>query len=560
MAIIYRTAESRRDMEQIFCLNYETFVEEIPQHEPNEARLLVDRFHEENTYVVAMDGDRLAGMLAVRGRRPFSLDAKIEDFERLLPGRPERMVEIRLLAVDKAYRGTRLLHGLIRYLDRYMETQEYEMAVISGTTRELKLYEHLGFVPFGGLVGSGQALYQPMYLTPATYEASRAYELIRQSVSFLAGPVEIRPAVTQGLLRRPIPHRSRAFRRLQESVSRKLKAMTGADAVHIMLGSGTLANDVVAGELRRTGGRGLILVNGEFGHRLLRHAERWELNYDVLESPYGEPFDYKRVEAAAEQGNYTWMWAVHGETSTGVLNDLERLKAIAGRYQLKLAADCVSSLGAVPVNLSGVNWASSVSGKALGSYTGLSFVLEGSAGQGEGRGESEDQGESEGEGEKTSSLGIPPYVDAALYRFAEGVPFSQSSNLLGAMDAALDVYEQGEPYAVVSERGRLLRESVEAMGLRVLAAPEHQTPYLVTVVLPERLSSRELGEHMAFQGFELQYESEYLLARNWVQIACLGALKNSDMRRMLEHLRLYVQGQANQPEQAAVSRMAFVME
>ncbi|WP_159881898.1 GNAT family N-acetyltransferase [Paenibacillus puerhi] len=526
MAIRYRTAETQRDMEQIFRLNYETFVEEIPQHEPNEARLLVDRFHAENTYILAVDGERVAGMLAVRDRRPFSLEEKIDGFEGLLPFRPERMVEIRLLAVDKAYRGSRLLYGLIRYLDRYMESRDYEMAVISGTTRELRLYEHLGFIPFGGLVGSEQARYQPMYMTPSSYESSRAYGLIQKAVSFMAGPVEIIPEVTRALLRRPIPHRSQAFLRLHETVRRKLAALTGAGSVDILLGSGTLANDAIAGELRRTGGRGLILANGEFGQRLLRHAQRWELEHDSLTAAYGEPYDYGQVEAAVEKGAYAWLWFVHGETSTGVLNDLERLKAIARRHGLSLAADCVSSLGAVPLDLSGVRWASGVSGKALGSYTGLSFILRGM--------------QDTPLADAAATPGIPPYVDASLYHHAEGVPFSQSSNLLAALQAALSVYEHGDPFGVQSARLDRMRDAVEALGLQVLASREHQTPYMLTLVLPERLASRRLGEYMGDQGFELQYESEYLLARNWVQMACMGGLKDRDLSRMLEHLSLYV--------------------
>ena len=38
-------------------------------------------------------------------------------------------------------------------------------AVISGTTRQLRLYKKIGFVPFGPLVGSANASYQPMYIT-----------------------------------------------------------------------------------------------------------------------------------------------------------------------------------------------------------------------------------------------------------------------------------------------------------------------------------------------------------------------------------------------------------
>jgi len=71
--LTYKIATEPREFELIHRLNYETFVEEIPQHAANPTGRLVDRFHDENTYVVCMNGDELTGMIALRGRRPFSL-------------------------------------------------------------------------------------------------------------------------------------------------------------------------------------------------------------------------------------------------------------------------------------------------------------------------------------------------------------------------------------------------------------------------------------------------------------------------------------------------------
>ena len=60
------------EFEAIHRLNYRTFVEEIPQHAPNPDGRLVDRFHAENRYVIALQGRHLAGMLALRAARPRS--------------------------------------------------------------------------------------------------------------------------------------------------------------------------------------------------------------------------------------------------------------------------------------------------------------------------------------------------------------------------------------------------------------------------------------------------------------------------------------------------------
>ena len=156
-------------LEQVHRLNYATFVEEIPQHPPNPERRLVDRFHAENTYLVCLDGETLAGMAAVRDRRPFSLDGKVDNLDAIMP--PDRPVcEVRLWAVAPRYRDATVMLGLRDQLWDYCTGRGYALAVISGTTRQARLYGHLGFVPFGPLVGTEEAPYQPMFFRFADHD------------------------------------------------------------------------------------------------------------------------------------------------------------------------------------------------------------------------------------------------------------------------------------------------------------------------------------------------------------------------------------------------------
>src|ERR1700704_3747434 len=141
------------EFEQIHALNHQTFAEEIPQHPRSPSRRLVDRFHDENVYVIGVRGDRVAGMVAIRERRPFSLDQRLPDLESFLP--PGRaMCELRLLAVERGDRRGRLLPLMFAFVWKYCLGKGFDLALISGTTRQLKLYAHMGFVPFGPLVGT----------------------------------------------------------------------------------------------------------------------------------------------------------------------------------------------------------------------------------------------------------------------------------------------------------------------------------------------------------------------------------------------------------------------
>lgn len=174
----FKIATEDWEFEQIHRLNYRTFVEEIPQHQPNIERRLVDKFHHENTYLICLDGTKLQGMVATRDKRPFSLDDKLANLDNHLP--PYRSIcEFRLLAIEKDCRHAAILQGLAMVLGQYCEDRDYDLAVMSGTVKQARLYRHLGFVPFGPLVGTPEAQFQPMYLTRAAYE--RLKQRLRRS-------------------------------------------------------------------------------------------------------------------------------------------------------------------------------------------------------------------------------------------------------------------------------------------------------------------------------------------------------------------------------------------
>ena len=160
----FRVASADWEFEQIHRLNYRTFVEEIPQHPPNGERRLVDKFHAENTYGICVQEGRVVGMLAWRAHRPFSLDQKLPDLDGYLPpGR--KPCEIRLLAVEMECRRGPVFHGLLTLLAENFARQGHDLALITGVLKQRRLYQRLGFVPFGPVLGSGPATFQPMQLS-----------------------------------------------------------------------------------------------------------------------------------------------------------------------------------------------------------------------------------------------------------------------------------------------------------------------------------------------------------------------------------------------------------
>lgn len=512
--LVFKFASEDWEIEQIHRLNYRTFVEEIPQHKASPTHRLVDKFHAENTYLICLNDQKLVGMLAARGNRPFSLNQKLPDLDAHLP-KGRTVCEIRLLAIDKQFRGSRggqILSGLLALLWQHGVEKGYDLAIISGTMRQLRLYQHLGFVPFGPLVGTGDAQFQPMYVTLETFEVT-AREFLRSSpaksfqpsaVNFLPGPVAIRREVRRAFEQAPESHRADSFKREFQDTQQMICDLTHAARVGLFLGSGTLANDVVAAQLSLLPGPGVVLSNGEFGSRLIDHARRARLRFEAVEFPWGQPIDLDAVRRRLSPvPSPAWVWCVHCETSTGVLNDVNALKTLCAECGVKLCLDCISSFGTLPVNLAGVYLASGASGKGLRSYPGVSMVCHQHAAQ-------------------PAPDRLPRYLDLGFYAQQDGIPFTFSSNLLHALHAAVRGVDWERRFSEVAETASWLRTKLVEMGFNVVGLSTRTSPAVFTLELSPELNSVTVGNLMQEAGFLLSYNSEYLKHRNWIQICLMG--------------------------------------
>jgi aspartate aminotransferase-like enzyme len=504
----FKIASEPWELEAIHRLNYKTFVEEIPQHARNPEERLVDKFHAENTYAICLQGDQLVGMVAGRGQRPFSLDVKLPELDKHLPA-GRKPLEVRLLSVEKKFRNGFVFSKLVGLIAHHFREQGYDLAIISGTMRQLRLYKHLGFVPFGPMVGTGDAQFQPMYLTLETFLqmakqlSPPSAEVNRILASYLPGPVDVHEEVRKAFERAPVSHRSDIFTADFKMTRRLLCELAGAQSVEILLGSGSLANDAVGGQILLLGKPGLVLSNGEFGDRLINHATRLDPEFDAMQFPWGEPFKSEAINEHLEKhSEIEWVWAAHCETSTGILNDLGALRGMCTARGIKLCLDCISSLGTVPVNLSGVYLASCVSGKGLAAFPGLSMVFYNH--------------------DLTPSDSIPRYLDLGYYAAQAGIPFTHSSNLVYALLTALQRTCWKDKFAQIEEVSEWLRGRVRELGFQIVAPDTSTSPAVVTIVLPPEVSSRSVGWLLQQEGYLLSYKSEYLLKRNWIQICLMG--------------------------------------
>ncbi|MBM3987854.1 MAG: aminotransferase class V-fold PLP-dependent enzyme [Planctomycetes bacterium] len=534
--LVFKLAADADEIDQVQALHYRTFVEEIPQHPPNDARRHVDRFHANNIYVIGKLGGRVIATLALRGQRPFSLDSKVPSLDRFLP-QGHLPVEVRLLAVEREFRRTAVFAALLEHGVRHALSEGFDLGVISGTTRELKLYRHMGFTPFGPLVGTPDAEYQPMYVTLDRFcENARGNPALGRIVqpllerpnelNFLPGPVTPTPAVRAALAAPPISHRSAEFVENLREVRAKLCRIARARDVQVLVGSASLGNEVIAAQLSLVPSRGLVLANGEFGERLVSQSRRARLDFAVLSRPWGAELELADVSRALERippGG--WIWFVHHETSTGILNPLRELVSMAQQRGVRACVDCVSSLGVVDVDLRGVHLASSTSGKGLAAYPGLSLVFHDFA--------------PEPEPER-----LPGYLDLGHWATHDSIPHTHSSNLVAALATALhDITE--ERMARIAAQSRWLRDEFAHLGFTLPAPERSACPAIVTLVPPQGVSAFGLGEDLDRRGFWTSYRSDYLVERGWLQVALIGDPSRATLEKLVRVLGHVVRRRAS---------------
>jgi aspartate aminotransferase-like enzyme len=516
-----KIADQDWEFEEICKLNHETFSEEIPQHQVTENGLLVDKFHSENQYIICLHEQELIGMIALRSNRPFSLDAKIDNLDNYLPPH-KSLCEIRLLVVKPAYRGTRAFYALYKRAFAEFVKNKYDYAVMSGILAQQKLYKSIGFVPFAHVVGE-LVKFQPMYSCPNYFFHSRhkqsAFSNRNKVLNLLPGPVNIKEIIAEEFKNAHESHRSPAFKDKYTSITKALCNFVNAEQVQILNGSGTLANEVMLAHLSTLAIKGLILSNGEFGNRIIHQANCHKLDFIAHKIDYGNEFSLDDILRTLNNNEIKWLFFVHCETSTGILNNFEKLIKICTNRGIYVLVDCISTFGIIPLDLSTVYMASASSGKALGSYAGLSMIFHKNM-------------------MESAKKTIPVYLDLRHYISKKGIPFTLNSNALYALGTALDVIDIHSKYHKIKELGTKVRHEIQNLGFDIDDTDTHTIhPAIITVRLSATLNSVNVGRWLEEKNIYVNYNSDYLIQHNTIQICLFSDIEYEDIDYFIQTLK-----------------------
>lgn len=145
----------------------------------------------------------------------------------------------------------------------------------------------------------------------------------------------------------------------------------------LFTGSGTAAVEAAVASTVPADGKLLVIDNGAYGKRIAQIAAAYGIPHEIEEFEVGAVVDPERVARHLSRAGFSHVAVIHHETSTGVLNPVERIGAICRERGSTLIVDAMSSYAGIPIDVEamGADYLVSSSNKCIQGMAGLGFVV-----------------------------------------------------------------------------------------------------------------------------------------------------------------------------------------
>ncbi|WP_413504233.1 2-aminoethylphosphonate--pyruvate transaminase [Serratia grimesii] len=152
---------------------------------------------------------------------------------------------------------------------------------------------------------------------------------------------------------------------------------TGYTSV-LLQGSGSFAVEAVLGTVIGPQDKLLIVNNGAYGARMVEMARLMDINHHAFNCGEVNEPDVDAMEAVLKSDTrISHIAMVHCETTTGMLNPLQRISGLAARNGKTLIVDAMSSFGGIPLDVDalGIDYLISSANKCIQGVPGFAFVI-----------------------------------------------------------------------------------------------------------------------------------------------------------------------------------------
>ena len=297
------------------------------------------------------------------------------------------------------------------------------------------------------------------------------------------GPSSVHPRVLQAMMAPVVGHLDPTFFQVMDDVSEMLRQVyhTSNFMTFPISSTGTGAMETACANIIERGDTVVVCRNGYFGLRLADIAQRCGADVHVVDSTWGKPVD---VELLAEElkrhSKIKAVGMVHAETSTGVLTPVPEIVELAHQHDALAIVDAVTSLGGHEVRMDewDVDLCYSASQKCLGAPPGLAPISVGPRAM-----EAINNRSSQVQSFYFSLPELESYwTERRAYHHT--APISMTYALRESLRMMV---EEGLENRLMrhAKVAAALRAGLEALGIGLLADPDHRLNPLTAALVPE---------------------------------------------------------------------------
>jgi len=324
------------------------------------------------------------------------------------------------------------------------------------------------------------------------------------------------------------------FIRINGEVLERIAALAGGTGTHVTVGlqgSGTFAVEAMLTCFVPRDGKLLLLVNGAYGHRAAKICAYAGRAHLVQESAEDTPPDLAKLDAAlAADLSISHVFAVHCETTSGILNPIAEIAEIVRRRGRRLLIDSMSAFGALPVDARQIAFdaLAASSNKCLEGVPGMGFVICRQAALMETKGNATalcfDLLDQWMQMEKTRQWRFTPpiHVIVALHQAIQ--EHAAEGGVAG----------RGGRYAA---NCKVLVDGMRALGFETLLPDRLQAPIIVTFHMPgdPKFVFQTFYDRLKDRGYVI-YPGKLTVADSF-RIGCIGRLSQDHMRGAVAAVR-----------------------
>jgi len=192
------------------------------------------------------------------------------------------------------------------------------------------------------------------------------------------GPGQVHPRVYQAMAQPIVGHLDPYFFEVSSDIQRLLRTVFGTknEMTFVVSATGSGGMETAIGNFVVQGTKVVVFANGFFCDRQTEMARRQGAEVIRFEKPWGEIFGDQEAAEFIRRERPQLVMYVQAETSAGAFQRGEAICKAAHEVGALVIADCVTSLGAMPVEVdkTGIDIAYSCSQKGLSCPPGLAPI------------------------------------------------------------------------------------------------------------------------------------------------------------------------------------------